>query len=189
MTIIRDFIGHSDSPELPLNLDGTALPLQFPNMVNLTNHAVSMDGLPSLDYAMYLTNTVKFHIGQTYHLFEETTFMDRMFALYNVGPSALTQNTRMWYIQYLLIMAFGKALLIRRVPGEVPAGYEYFYQALDLFPDANGLYSDPVTTVEVCCAIALYLQAVDHRNSAYVCVRNSLRTFLKRRVYAILMYE
>ena len=129
-----------------------------------------MENLPSLDYALYLTNTVKFHISQTYHIFDEQRFMQGLFALYNDGPPQLTRNNRMWFVQYFLVMALGKALLTRGMSKAASPGNEYFVRALELFPDANGLYQDSILSIEACCGLALYLQAVDHRNSAYVYV-------------------
>lgn len=137
-----------------------------------------MESLPSLDYALYLTNTVKFHIAQTYHLFEESRFMQGLFSLYNDGPQPLNPKNRMWYVQYFLIMALGKALLTRGMSKAGSPGSEYFMRAMELFPDANGLYQDPILSIEVCCGLALYLQAVDHRNSAYVYVSTPLPILL-----------
>src|SRR5687767_5882823 len=129
-----------------------------------------METLPSLDYALYLTNTVKFHISQTYHIFEEQYFMRRLYSLYNEGPQPLSPENRIWYVQYFLIMALGKALLARGTSKVGSPESEYFLRAMELFPDADGLYQDPILSIEVCCGLALYLQAVDHRNSAYVYV-------------------
>lgn len=139
---------------------------------------IDIESLPSLDYAIYLTNTVKFHIAQTYHIFEESHFMRGLLSLYNDGPPPLTSDNRMWYIQYFLVMAMGKGLLTRGMSKAGSPGSEYFLRAMELFPDASGLYQDPILSIEVCCGLALYLQAVDHRNSAYVYVRHSSCTIM-----------
>jgi proline utilization trans-activator len=34
--------------------------------------------MPTLDYAIYLVNTVKFHLGPFYHLFDADTFEKRL---------------------------------------------------------------------------------------------------------------
>lgn len=168
--IVREYLGSHESPGIPLNVDGAAMPLEFPNMRQVGNQPLTMHEMPSLDYAIYITNTVKFHIGQLYHLFDEASFMQSLYALYNEGPQPLTRDNRLWYIQYLTIMAFGKALLSKESQRTVPPGGEYFIRALELFPDVNGLYQDPILSIEICCGLALYLQSVDHRNSAYVYV-------------------
>ncbi|CVL06503.1 uncharacterized protein FPRN_05211 [Fusarium proliferatum] len=80
-----------------------------------TDLVVNIEGLPSLDYALYLTNTVKFHIVQTHHLFDEQRLMPALHSLYNDGPPLMTAGKRMWYVQYFLIMALGKGLLTREL--------------------------------------------------------------------------
>ncbi|KAM5352921.1 hypothetical protein ACJ41O_005643 [Fusarium nematophilum] len=177
MSMIRQHLDHHGTAEVPLNIDGAAFPIEFPSM-NQLGSPISMDNLPSLDYALYLTNTVKFHVGQTYHLFEEQTFMQGLFSLYNDGPDPLDAKNRMWFVQFFLVMALGKALLARGVSRTSPPGNEYFLRAMHLFPDVNGLYQDPIISVEVCCGLALYLQSVDHRNSAYVYLGVGLRIAL-----------
>ncbi|KAF5622700.1 transcriptional regulatory [Fusarium tjaetaba] len=137
MGMIREYVGHELSPEVPLNHDGVAFNIELPSM-RQNNLVVNIEGLPSLDYALYLTNTVKFHIVQTYHLFDEHKFMPALHSLYSDGPQLVTAANRMWYVQYFLIMAL------------------------------------------VCCGLALYLQAVDHRNSAYVYLGTGLRIALSQ---------
>ncbi|KAF5651872.1 transcription activator [Fusarium sp. NRRL 25303] len=179
MGMIREYVGHEFSPEVPLNHDGVAFNIELPSMKQ-TDLAVNIEGLPSLDYALYLTNTVKFHIVQTYHLFDEQKFMPALHSLYNDGPPLVTAGNRMWYIQYFLIMALGKGLLTRGMSKAGSPGNEYFMKAMELFPDTYGLYIDPVLSIEVCCGLALYLQAVDHRNSAYVYLGMGLRIALSQ---------
>lgn len=167
--MIRQHLDQHESPTVPLNADGAAFPIEFPSMKHL-GATVSMEKLPSCDYALYLTNTVKFHISQTYHIFEEQTFTQGLFALYNDGPRPLCAKNRLWYVQYFLIMALGKALLGKGLVKINPPGCEYLVRAMELFPDVNGLYQDPILSIEICCGLALYLQSVDHRNSAYTYV-------------------
>lgn len=82
-----------------------------------------------------------------------------------------TTDTRLWYIQFLLVMAFGKALLLPAAPGKSPPGSGLVSRALELLPDNPGLYQDPILSVEILCCLALYMQSVDHRNSAFTYVR------------------
>jgi proline utilization trans-activator len=186
MGMIREYIDQGSSPEIPLNHDGSAFNIEFPSTKQV-GAVVTMENLPSLDYALYLTNTVKFHISQTYHIFDEQRFMQGLFALYNDGPPQLTRNNRMWFVQYFLVMALGKALLTRGMSKAASPGNEYFVRALELFPDANGLYQDSILSIEACCGLALYLQAVDHRNSAYVYVGLALRVALSQGLHRDLM--
>ncbi|EXK27262.1 hypothetical protein FOMG_16085 [Fusarium oxysporum f. sp. melonis 26406] len=179
MGMIREYVGHELSPEVPLNHDGVAFNIELPSMKQ-TDLVVNIEGLPSLDYALYLTNTVKFHIVQTYHLFDEQKFMPALHSLYSDGPPLVTAGNRMWYVQYFLIMALGKGLLTRGMSKAGSPGSEYFMKAMELFPDTYGLYIDPILSIEVCCGLALYLQAVDHRNSAYVYLGMGLRIALSQ---------
>ncbi|KAF5251001.1 hypothetical protein FANTH_3865 [Fusarium anthophilum] len=179
MGMIREYVGQEISPEVPLNHDGVAFNIELPSMKQ-TDLAVNIEGLPSLDYAIYLTNTVKFHIVQTYHLFDEQKFMPALHSLYGDGPPPVTAGNRMWYVQYFLIMALGKGLLTRGMSKAGSPGSEYFMKAMELFPDTYGLYIDPILSIEVCCGLALYLQSVDHRNSAYVYLGMGLRIALSQ---------
>lgn len=169
MSMIRQCLSDHASPDIPLHVDGAALPLEFPNM-RQTIASISMQDMPTMDYAIYLANTVKFHISQTHHIFDETSFMSGLLSLYNDGPQPITPHNRLWYVQYLLIVGLGKALLVGRGQGDAPAGSECVMRAIELLPDVSGLYQDPLLAVEIFCGLALYLQSIDHRNSAYVYV-------------------
>lgn len=70
-------------------------------------------------------------------------------------------------------MAFGKASLVHGLSASNPPGGGYSMRAMEMFPDVDGLYRDIVLAIEICCGLALYLQSIDHRNSAYTYVRVS----------------
>ncbi|KAJ3940888.1 uncharacterized protein N0V96_008761 [Colletotrichum fioriniae] len=141
--MIQGHLGQHESPEVPLNVDAEAFKLDWPSSRDIAPQA-TVD-IPSLDYALYLTNTVKFHLGQTYHLFDEENFMTGLYDLYRTGPKLEpTADSRLWYIQFLIIMAFGKALLVPGNPNQTPPGSGLVTRALELLPDVNGLYQDPV---------------------------------------------
>ncbi|KAK0369365.1 hypothetical protein CLIM01_13277 [Colletotrichum limetticola] len=174
LNMIQGHLGQHESPEVPLNVDAEAFKLDWPSSRDITPQA-TVD-IPSLDYALYLTNTVKFHLGQTYHLFDEESFMTGLYDLYRTGPKLEpTVDSRLWYIQFLIIMAFGKALLVPGNPNQTPPGSGLVTRALELLPDVHGLYQDPVLSVEILCGLALYLQSVDHRNSAYTYIGQAFR--------------
>lgn len=168
--MIQEHLGQHGSPEVPLNVDGQAVKLDWPSSREVIPKPTA--DIPSLDYALYLTNTVKFHLGQTYHLFNEDDFMSGLHDFYRNGTKQEpTTDTRLWYIQFLLVMAFGKALLVPGAPGQSPPGSGLVSRALELLPDNQGLYQDPILSMEILCCLALYLQSVDHRNSAFTYVR------------------
>ncbi|KAE9566734.1 hypothetical protein CGMCC3_g17130 [Colletotrichum fructicola] len=174
LSMIQGYLGQHESPELPLNVDAQAFKIDWPSSREALPRP-TVD-IPSLDYALYLTNTVKFHLGQTYHLFDEDSFMHGLYDFYRKGPNTGPKaDDRLWYIQFLLIMAFGKALLVPGTPDQSPPGSSLVTRALELLPDAHGLYQDPVLSVEILCCLALYLQSVDHRNSAYTYIGQAFR--------------
>lgn len=167
---IQKYVGqHPESPELPLHVDGNAY--QYDRSVARTTTLTKRE-LPSLDHALYLINTVKFHFAQLYHLFDEDLFIDGLHRYYSATAPQST-NLRLWFIQYLVVMAFGKAFLVQKTPGEPLPGAVFFAEAIKLIPDINGLYEDTLLSIEILCGIALYLQCIDHRNNAYVYVSES----------------
>ncbi|KAK2776493.1 C6 transcription factor [Colletotrichum kahawae] len=174
LSMIQGYLGQHESPELPLNVDGQAFNLDWPSSRKIIPRP-AVD-IPSLDYALYLTNTVKFHLGQTYHLFDEDSFMRGLYDFYRKGHNTEpVADDRLWYIQFLLIMAFGKALLVPGTPDQSPPGSSLVTRALEYLPDAHGLYQDPVLSVEILCCLALYLQSADHRNTAYTYIGQAFR--------------
>lgn len=84
-----------------------------------------------------------------------------------------TFKQKLWYIHFLLIVAFGKALVAKGSEKATPYGVEFFVQAMKLLPDVSQLWTDPFTATEIFCCTALYLQSVDFRYGAYVTVRSS----------------
>lgn len=123
-------------------------------------------GLPSPDFAMYLINAVKFHCGQLFHLFDEDHFMERFSKFHDPAADQSTLHP-LWFIHYLLILAFGKAFVARTNKGRRPPGAEFFVHAMKILPDFTFSCPDPVETTEIYCCAALYLQSLDFRSSAY----------------------
>ena len=158
MAMIKDYTNIENSTEVPLHLDGHAYPFQWPSEEDAG--PLTTQNLPSLDYAIYLINTVKFHISQIYHLFDDEIFFHETYIFYQTKPSeSSTAHKRLWYIQFLLVLAFGKAILVQDGFQKGVPGSEYFQRALNMLPDINGYYEDPLTSMELLCGISLYLQA------------------------------
>ena len=126
--------------------------------------------LPSADFAMYLINAVKFHCGQLFHLFEEEKFMERFSSFYE-NPTRASQSLSLWYIHYLLILAFGKAFVVQSSKGRRPPGADMFVHAMKLLPNLAFYSADPIESIQVLCCAALYLQCLDFRGAAYRTVR------------------
>lgn len=125
--------------------------------------------IPSIDYAIFLINAVKFHCAQLVHLFDEDEFTANLHAFYSNSENGMWKGS-LWYIHFLLIIAFGKTFVQHKHHSPRPPGADFFVQALQLLPDTNRLCKEPVTAVEILCCIALYLQALDSRNAAHVTV-------------------
>lgn len=128
--------------------------------------------LPSLNHAIYLVQSVQFHIGDSYHLLDEESFMSEL-SLFYKNPANEMQKRKLWYIHYLLIMAFGKACTSRSVERGKPPGVELFVQAMKLMPDLSQIWTDSFTATEIFCCGALYLHCSDHRFGAYLMVRST----------------
>lgn len=128
--------------------------------------------LPSSDHAIYLINAVKFHCGQIFHLFDESTFMQQ-FQAFQAGISNPTTSQGLWYIHYLLILAFGKVFVARRRNSGRPPGAELFEKAMDILPNIVVLSANPVESIEILCCMALYLQCLDFRGPAHVVVSST----------------
>jgi proline utilization trans-activator len=129
--------------------------------------------LPTTDYALFLINAVKFHCGQLFHLFDEQVFM-RHFSNFHENLGAEADSDDLWYVHYLMILALGKAFVMRVRKERRPPGADLFVQAMRLLPDITYLCTKPFQSMEVLCCAALYLQCVDMRVAAYNLVSSML---------------
>ncbi|RFU34083.1 hypothetical protein B7463_g2248, partial [Scytalidium lignicola] len=122
--------------------------------------------VPAIDHAIYLINSVKFRCGQLFHIFDEEEFMSSLYNFY-ADPSARMATTGLWYIHFLVILAFGKAFVLQKNQGKKPPGAEFFVTALQLLPDASALCREPIISTEILCCVSLYFQSLDFRHSAH----------------------
>lgn len=125
--------------------------------------------IPSPDHSIYLINAVKFHCGQMYHLFDDEEFHRNLQQHYS-EPHGGAGKSSLWYIHFLVILAFGKIFVMQKATGRRPSGAEFFIKALELLPPATVLCEDVIASTEILCCIALYLQCIDHRNAAHIYV-------------------
>lgn len=136
--------------------------------------------LPTLDHAIYLMNAVKFHCGQVFHLFDDDTFMPTLYQFYETSsPQSVAEE--LWYVHFLLILAFGKAFTSKKSRPRRPPDGDMFIKAISSLPSEIMLWRHPMQACEVLCCIALYLQCLDHRIVAYTYVSDQEYCFFKSR--------
>ncbi|KAK2689578.1 hypothetical protein QWA68_012050 [Fusarium oxysporum] len=163
--------------------EGKVFDLRWDGTRKLTAQDVpDMSALPTKDFALYLINSVKFHCGWLYSLFDEDTFMER-FRLFHENPSEYARAEPLWFVHYLLVLAFGKAFVVQSTKSRRPPGGDFFIQAMKLMPDFNFFDCDIIEEMQVLCCAALYLQSVDHIQQAYRLVCSALRHGLEHGIH------
>jgi len=176
LSLVHEHMHKSPLPAAELLFDGSAYDLTWDGTRSLPDSASPV--IPSIDYAIFLINAVKFHCGQMMHLFEEEEFMFNLHAFYSsTGDKAIWKGS-LWYIHFLMIIAFGKTFVQQKNHSPRPPGADFFIHALQLLPDTNRLCRDPIVATEVLCCIALYLQSLDSRNAAHVTIGQAMRIAL-----------
>ncbi|KAL0931430.1 zn 2cys6 transcription factor [Colletotrichum truncatum] len=142
----------------------------------------SHSSLPTQDFAIYLINSVKFRCGSLFYLFEEETFM-KQFSKFHENPSNLSSLSRLWYVHYLIILAFGKAFVVQTTKSQTPPGVELFVQAMKLMPDFTFFEGDRLEKIQVLCCAALYLQCLTCRTAAYRFISQAVSLALEGGMY------
>lgn len=155
-------------PSLPDNITD-------PDIYNLTWDATSppdgpdLSGLPSENHAIYLFNTVKFHFGQTFRLFDEARFEREIRGFYAKTLQGPVEH-RVWFAKFLLMLAFGTAFHAKPIGSREPPGAKFFGRAMTLIPDTTSLWKDSLLGIEVLALVALYTCSIDERETAYIFV-------------------
>lgn len=165
--------GHTPSPgdpyaKAPLNLDGTAFRLKW--TAKSAIEPSDFVDLPAADYALYLYSSVKFHLGELFGMVDDVSFSELLHLFHRDQEGTATAN-RLWFVQYLLVIAFGKAFLEHSSAGAVadqgPPGSKYAARAMSLMPDAAQMHDEGLPAIEALTLGALYFQAIDMRVAAY----------------------
>lgn len=168
MNIIQSRLNPSNTKPIPLAVDGDAYQLHWRQASS--EELPDISGLPSLEHALYMLNTVQFHFGHLYRLFDEDEFLRNLQEFYD-NAAAKVQSNRLWYVQFLMILAFGEAFLAPvRKAANTSSWTKYFSRAMSLLPDVTGLWQEPILSIEVLALIGLYFHSVDMRDTAYVYV-------------------
>ena len=155
---------HHEYPQnAPTLIEREVYPLRW-NLCS-ANDAPDITGLPSLDYALYLFDTVKFQLGQSFRFFDEKQFAKRLQEFYHGEPAKMASEYCLWFIQFLLVVAFGTALLCRSKSAQ-PPGSQFFVRAMSLMPYHAPMWKDSLLASEVLAMASLYLYSIDQRESA-----------------------
>ncbi|KAJ5476349.1 hypothetical protein N7475_002078 [Penicillium sp. IBT 31633x] len=107
-----------------------------------------------------------------YHLLDEGDFLKSLHDFYSENRRS---RDTLWYIHFLLILAFGKSFVRTKSQERKPAGFEYFAKAMQLLPDHNRLYSSPLISTEILCCIAIFYQSRDCRSPAHNYIGQAMR--------------
>ncbi|XEV06902.1 hypothetical protein FSHL1_012189 [Fusarium sambucinum] len=144
--------------------------------------ALDMTALPPKDFALYLINSVKFHCGWLYTLFDEDNFMERFYRFHD-NPTEYSRAEPLWFVHYLIVVALGKAFVVQSAKSRRPPGGDLFIQAMKLMPDFSFFECDIIDEMQVLCCAAIYLHSVDHIQQAHRLVCNALRHGLEHGIH------
>ncbi|KAI8655497.1 Zn(2)-C6 fungal-type domain-containing protein [Fusarium keratoplasticum] len=133
----------------------------------------AINDLPAQDYATFLAHTVKYHLGTLSPILDDGVFFARINDLYS-DPAAEVQRSRLWYAQFLLVLAFGEAIANSKGASATP-GTQYASRAMSLIPNFFRVNKNSILAVETLCLAALYLQSLDLRLEAFQTIGQALR--------------
>ncbi|KAL0941385.1 C6 transcription factor [Colletotrichum truncatum] len=172
LNITHQYVNKTPLPTSALIFDAAAYMLDWDGY--RIGEGPEMPALPTLDYAIYLVNAVKFHCSQMFHLFDEESFMKSLYHFY-ADPNPRADPTDLWFIHFLLILAFGKAFTTKANRSSKPPGHDYFIKAVQLLPDLSVLLRQSALSTEILCCIALYMQCIDFRHSSHNFIGQAIR--------------
>ncbi|KAL3457668.1 hypothetical protein BJX64DRAFT_302444 [Aspergillus heterothallicus] len=161
---------HYNDPEL---FNGDLYPLVW-RSAPFDDHP-DISNLPSIDHALYLFNTVKFHLGHNHLLIHEKEFVEHIHRFYYGDAMKQATECRLWFVQFLLVLAFGNAFLLQSKNAREPPGAKFFLRAMALMPDYTSLSRGGFLAIEVLSLTGLYLYSIDHRSSAHVYIGHAIR--------------
>ena len=166
--LLEDAACSPDTDRAPLNLDGTAFRLHWQPKSKVDPSDLLQ--LPPVDHAIFLFNTVKFRFGELFTIVDETLFFQK-FDEFHKDPLETAQTHVLWFVEYLIILAFGKAFASSSPTrkNNAPSGREFAARALSLPPDIAFLQDErpAMLAIEVLTLIALYFRSIDMRSPAY----------------------
>ncbi|KAJ3521355.1 hypothetical protein NM208_g13329 [Fusarium decemcellulare] len=172
LALVGKHLPEANNDPPPWHLDGVAFRLQWRPL--MPDEQPDVSNLPPSDYALFLIQTARFYLGPLASLIDEGEFMHHFRELYEDAPAKATA-CRLWYAQYLLMLAFGKAFLSGKSIDGSPPGYQYAARAMPLMPELAGIALDPVLSAQALTLAAIYFQSIDMRVAAFQHIGQALR--------------
>ncbi|KAI6760636.1 hypothetical protein HG530_009496 [Fusarium avenaceum] len=172
LALVGKHLPEANNEPPPWHLDGVAFRLQWRPL--MPDEQPDVSNLPPSDYAFFLVQTARFYLGPLANLIDEAEFLQHFKELYR-DASAKAASCKLWYAQYLLMIAFGKAFLGGKSVDGRPPGYQYAARAMPLMPELAGIALDPVLSAQALTLAALYFQSIDMRVAAYQHIGQALR--------------
>ncbi|EXJ84623.1 hypothetical protein A1O3_05293 [Capronia epimyces CBS 606.96] len=172
---LQESVPQNQASSIPVNVDGTAYQLEY--TCSTSDAAPDTTDLPSIDYTLYLMNAVKFHTCQMFRPFDEEEFTRHLYEFHEQGTAKI-QTSRLWFVQFLLIVALGKAVVVVVKDPTTAPGSAWFQRAMSILPDFVRLLREPNLAVQVLCLVALYLVSIDMKEAAYGYVGQAVRICL-----------
>ncbi|RGP66921.1 transcription factor [Fusarium sporotrichioides] len=172
LALVGKHLPEANNDPPPWHLDGVAFRLQWRPLMPEEHPDVS--NLPPSDYAFFLVQTARFYLGPLASLIDEAEFLQHFKELYQ-DASTKAASCKLWYAQYLLMIAFGKAFLGGKSADGSPPGYQYAARAMPLMPELAGIALDPILSAQALTLAAIYFQSIDMRVAAYQHIGQALR--------------
>ncbi|KAL6359864.1 hypothetical protein LRP88_07291 [Fusarium phalaenopsidis] len=88
---------------------------------NCSQEEFDFSTLPAREFALYLINSVQFRCGTLFQLYDENTFM-RQFEQFHGNSDENEPMSPLWYVHYLILLAFGKAF-VNFLPFDLDAAF------------------------------------------------------------------
>lgn len=156
----------------PFSTDGAAFHLKWAAKPHVERS--DLLGLPPKNYVEYMYSTAKFQLGDLFSMVDEESFLQKLRA-FHVDPWNMIQQHRLWFVEYLLFLAFGKAFTGGPDGSNAPHGHEFASRAMSLLPGPYEMHQEELLAIEVLALVALYFQAIDMRIIAYQYIGQAVR--------------
>jgi len=163
--MVQDRLPDGSLPREPLHFGSQAYSLDCMSSCDADADTASIT-LPTMDFAMFLIESVRFHYGQLFHLFDEQSFMQE-FGAFHRGTRNANTKPDLWFVHYLLLLALGTAAQGGYRQGTKPPGANFFSRSMRVVPHLALASEDPLESIEILTCAAIYLQSLHKRQAAY----------------------